>query len=91
MRLGPWEIDLVARRGDLVVIVEVRTRGRGSQQGPFESVSGRKRLLLKKAARRLWREKLVKLAGVERVRIDVAAVWFDAEPPRVEYVEGAIT
>jgi putative endonuclease len=90
VRLGPLELDLVARKGSLVAVVEVRTRGPGALQGPFESVTAEKRERLRKATRRLWREKLAKMPGVERVRIDVAAVRFDGERTEVEYVEGAI-
>ena len=72
------------------MIVEVRTRGKGSFTSALESVTPRKRDRLLRATDRLWREKLSKLAGVERVRIDVAAVTFDGETTSVEYIEGAI-
>jgi putative endonuclease len=91
VRLGALEIDVVARKGALAAIVEVRTRGEGSYVGPLESVSARKRATLVRAAERLWREKLSKLDGVERLRLDVAAVTFDGPRAHVEYVEGAFT
>lgn len=90
LRLGPLELDVVARKGPLVVVVEVRTRGPGALQGPFESIDGMKRARLKKAVARLWREKLRAMTEVQRVRIDVAAVRFDDGATSVEYVEGAI-
>ncbi len=90
VRVGSLEIDLVGRSGALVVIVEVRTRGKGSFTSALESVTPRKRDRLLRATDRLWREKLSKLAGVERVRIDVAAVSFEGETTAVEYIEGAI-
>jgi putative endonuclease len=90
VRLGPLELDLVARRGPLVAIVEVRMRGHGSMQGPFESVGGRKRLYLKRAVSRLWHERLRAMREVQRIRIDVAAVRFEGGETWVEYVEGAI-
>jgi hypothetical protein len=40
--------------------------------------------------RRLWRERLSTMAGVERLRIDVAAVTFVGGQPRIEYAEGAL-
>jgi putative endonuclease len=89
LRLGPLELDIVARRGPLVVVVEVRTRGAGSLQGPFESIDGVKRARLKRAVARLWREKLRAMEEVQRVRIDVAAVRFEDGATSVEYVEGA--
>ena len=90
LRLGALELDLVAKRGPLVAVVEVRTRGPTALQGPFESVGGRKRARLRKAVARLWREKLEAMGGVQRVRIDVAAVTFAEGKTSVEYVEGAI-
>lgn len=90
VRLGALELDLVARRGPLVVVVEVRTRGEGSLQGPFESIDAGKRVHLKRAVWRLWREKLRGMREVQRVRIDAAAVRFAGKETWVEYVEGAI-
>src|SRR5690606_38150097 len=37
------EIDLVARRGDLVAFVEVKTRSSGRYGAPFEAITERKR------------------------------------------------
>jgi len=90
LRLGALELDVVARRGPLVVVVEVRTRRKGSMQRPFESVTYTKRLRLKRAVRRLWREQLAKMRDVQRVRIDAAAVSFEGGETKVEYVEGAV-
>ena len=42
------------------------------------------------AAKQLWASKLEGMAGVERVRIDVAAVSFEGGETLVDYVEGAI-
>ena len=90
LRLGRLELDIVARRRGLVVIVEVRMRGDGAYVGALESVSVVKRRHLLQASGRLWRQHLVHDLGVERVRIDVAAVTFAPDQTRVEYVEGAI-
>jgi len=52
-RVGHTEIDLIARQGDLVTFVEVKTR-RGTAFGsPLEAVTGAKRRELVKAAR-VW-------------------------------------
>jgi putative endonuclease len=90
LRLGHLELDVVAQKDDVVAIVEVRTRGPGSLAGPFESVTGTKRARLRRAVRRLWRERLAAMKDVQRVRIDVAAVTFDRGQTRVEYVEDAL-
>ncbi len=89
VRLGPLELDIVARKGDLVAVVEVRTRGPTSYERPFESLSQAKRERVRRAVRRLWKEQLAAMPGVERVRIDVAAVTFAGGKTKVEYVEGA--
>ncbi len=90
LRLGPLELDIVAQKDDVVAVVEVRTRGPGALQGPFESVTATKRARLRRAVRRLWREQLAALKDVKRVRIDVAAVIFEGGQTRVEYAEDAI-
>jgi putative endonuclease len=90
VRLGRLELDVVARRGGLIVVVEVRTRGEGSLEGPFESITPAKRARLVRAVERLWRQRLATNPTVERVRIDAAAVTFDGRQTRVEYIAGAI-
>jgi putative endonuclease len=91
VRIGALELDVVARQGALAVIVEVRTRGAGSYVGAFASIDAKKRAALLRGAERYWRTSLAKVPGVERVRIDVAAVTFDEAGTHVEYVEGAVT
>ena len=90
VRLGPLELDIVARQGSLVAVVEVRTRGATAFESAFESIGPTKRARLRKAVERLWRETLQAMKDVERVRIDAAAVTFEGGVTSVEYVEGAI-
>jgi putative endonuclease len=91
MRLGALELDVVARKGPLVAIIEVRTRSASAFAGAFASVNATKRARLLRAADRLWRFHLRGMQGVERVRIDVCAVTFGPEGTRVEHHAGAIT
>ncbi|MCW5833202.1 MAG: YraN family protein [Labilithrix sp.] len=92
VRIGPLEIDLVAKKGDLAIIVEVRSRGAGAFEGPLASVTWSKRRMLLRAARGLWRGRLKKMPDVQRVRIDVIAITTSREaPPRVEWIRGAVT
>lgn len=91
LRLGPLEIDLVARRGDLVVIVEVRWRGPGSFEKPLASLSFGKRRTLLRATRALYRRRLRYMPGVRRIRIDVAAVRLEGETPTIEWIAGALS
>ena len=87
LRLGAQEIDLVAQRGDLVALIEVRFRGATALTGPLASVTRAKRRFLVQAARRLWRERLRQMREVRRVRIDVIAI----TATTVEWIEGAFT
>lgn len=91
VRVGHLELDLVARLRNLVVVVEVRTRGPGSLEGPFESIGPAKRARILRAVERLWRRRLAAISGVDRVRIDAAAVSFACGQTRVEYVRGAVS
>jgi putative endonuclease len=90
LRFGPLELDIVARKGTLLVVVEVRTRGRTSYEHAFESLGPTKRANLRRAVQRLWKERLPGMERVERLRVDVAAVTFEGEATTVEYVEGAL-
>jgi putative endonuclease len=91
LRIGSFEIDVVARRGELVVAVEVRTRGARSFERALESIGRAKQRRMLAAADRLWRDHLADTPGVERLRIDVAAVTFEGGETRVEYFESAVT
>jgi putative endonuclease len=85
VRFRDGEIDVVAEEGPVLVFVEVRRRRAEETGTAAESVTGRKRARIVRAARR-W------LAGHPRqaarpVRFDVVAV--DGEPPAVEWIRGA--
>jgi putative endonuclease len=88
-RLGPLELDLVARRQSLVVVTEVRTRSDRSFERAFESISPAKRARVVRAVDRLWRDRLAADPSIERIRIDAAAVTFDRGQTSIEYIEGA--
>ena len=87
LRIGPLEIDLVAKKDDLVIIVEVRSRGSGAFEGPLASMTYEKRQRLLRAASGLWRGRLKKMADVQRVRIDVIAI--DASG-HLDWIQGAL-
>jgi putative endonuclease len=90
LRLGHLEIDVVARQGPLLVMTEVRARGPGALVGPFASITRTKRARLFKAAHRLWRRHPEWTTGIERVRLDVAAVHFIGRETQIEYIPGAL-
>lgn len=89
LRVGMLEIDIVARVGALVLVVEVRTRSERSWTSGFSSIDGKKRMRLRHAAERLWNRRYKNDPSVERLRIDVASVTYSEGGAQVDYVSGA--
>jgi putative endonuclease len=89
LRLGRLELDIVARRGPLLVVVEVRHRGAGSWTSGFGSIDPKKRQRVRRAGERLWQRRYRSDDSVERLRFDAASVTFEDGVPRVEYSEAA--
>ena len=86
------ELDIVAFKAGLVVVVEVRARGPRSFDKPLASISVTKRRAVLRGVRALWRGRLSKMSEVKRVRIDVAAVTRDAAGAlNIEWIAGAFT
>jgi putative endonuclease len=85
-RLG--EIDLVARQGDVLIIVEVRTRRSDRFGGAAASVDFRKQQrLIRAASQLLQRER--ELSRL-RVRFDVIVVsQLDADTPQIDWLKSA--
>lgn len=90
LRFGHLELDIVARYADLILVVEVRTRGAGALTSAHGSVGAPKRRNLQRAAARLWSRRYRHDPSVSRLRIDVAAVVFTADGPIVDYAPAAI-
>lgn len=91
LHVGRLEIDLLARRGDLVAVVEVRCRSPQSWQSAFESVSRAKRERLRRAGEIVWRQRFARDPSVNRMRFDVAAVEFGPEGlPTIEYAAAVL-
>jgi putative endonuclease len=70
VRIGGREIDLLARRGTLLVVCEVKARRGSLFDTPAEAVGPHKRRRLREAAEMLMADD----PSVERVRFDVIAV-----------------
>lgn len=82
------ELDIVARAGEVLAIVEVRTRSSETFGGAAASVDGWKRHKIIRAAQQLLQQEhsLAKL----RVRFDVIVVHgADGDAPRVEWIKHA--
>jgi putative endonuclease len=90
LRVGRFEIDVLARLGAVVAVVEVRTRGPRSFLPALATLSRAKQDHLLAAADRLWQDRFAQTPEVAHIRIDVAAVYFHQGTTRVEYLEGAI-
>jgi len=79
------EIDVVARCGDVLVIVEVKTRATDTFGSPAEAVTARKALRLRRLAARWLAEHPVSPA---EVRIDVIGVVLPRRgAPQVDHLE----
>jgi putative endonuclease len=89
VRLGYLEIDIVAREGPVIAVVEVRRRNSQSFTTAFGSVGARKRLFVRRAGERLWSRYFKNEIGVERLRYDVASVQEHEGQFQIEYVRGA--
>jgi putative endonuclease len=89
LRLSYLELDVVARRDDLVVVVEVRSRSASSWTSGFGSLDGKKRYRIRLAGQRLWERRYRHDASVRRMRFDAASVVFGPAGPEIEYVEAA--
>lgn len=70
IRIGPVEVDLLVRRGDVLAVVEVRLRSSVSRGRPEESVSWRKRRHLERA----WRSLAVRHPEARWIRMDIVAI-----------------
>ena len=92
VRVGALEIDVIARKDDLVVVGEVRTRGKSAWTSALASVDRKKQQHLVRAAERLYRERFAKEATPPRLRFDVFAVELrDDGSTHVEHIIGAFT
>lgn len=91
VRVGRLELDVVARDGDTVVVIEVRTRGPGAWQSGLESVARAKGQRVRTAGEQLWRRRFQRDLSVNRMRFDVAAVTFAPDgDAQIEYARGVL-
>jgi putative endonuclease len=86
-RLGHKEIDLVARRGEVVAFVEVKTRAGTGYGHPLEAVTWRKRREIRQVAT-AWVDRFGRPG--DTYRFDAVAILAPAgTAPLVEHVEDA--
>ncbi len=90
LRVGYLEVDIVARQDDLVVLVEVRSRGPNSWTTALGSIDSAKRQRLRRAGERLWSRRYRNDLSVNRLRFDVASVTFNGDGlAEIEYIPAA--
>jgi len=89
LRLGRLELDIVARRAELIAVVEVRTRGATAWTSGFGSLTPAKCERIRRAGQRLWRERYQHDPSAALLRFDAACVHFDGGEPHVDYVAAA--
>lgn len=88
-RLGHHDLDLVARRGNLVAFIEVKTRTSRRFGSPVEALGARQRADLGRVAE-LWRVRFGQ--PDDRYRFDLIAIEEGADPstsPQVHHIEDA--
>lgn len=87
VRVGRDEIDIVARRGGLLVFCEVRSRSGLPTFSPAETITHAKRMKVRRAASAWLRAN----GGSAEIRLDAAAVSFPSgSEPIVDYFEDAL-
>jgi putative endonuclease len=80
------EIDLIARDGDTLVFLEIKTRRTGSTGYAKEAVNARKRHQISKAALAYMK---ANNCGNIRARFDVVAISLAGPSPKIEVIKNA--
>src|SRR5215217_2849709 len=86
-RLGHREVDLVARRGEVVAFVEVKTRAGLGYGHPLEAITALKRREIQRVAQ-IWVERHGREGDVYRYDA-VAVLILAGGEPEIEHVEDA--
>ena len=89
VRVRRLEIDLIARDGPVVAVIEVRTRSPGAWVKALDTVDWRKRKRVRSAGEWLWRSRFSADASLERRRVDLISVTFEGDAARIEHVRAA--
>ncbi|OGU40271.1 MAG: YraN family protein [Ignavibacteria bacterium GWB2_35_12] len=84
-RIG--EIDIVAKDGNILVFVEVKSRKTNEYGSPLESVTPKKQKILRRVAEGYYY--INKLNDVES-RFDIITIDYSVKPPTIEHLINAI-
>ena len=88
VRVGRLELDLVARRGALLVFCEVRTRASQNFVDPVDTIDAQKQQRIRRAAL-LWLDACGEAASDLEVRFDAASVVMSDDEQALTYYESA--
>lgn len=80
-----YEIDIIARKEDIIAIVEVKTRATGYFGNPEDAVNRKKRDRIIKSANAYIEEKNLDV----EVRFDIASVLKTKDKTKLNYIEDA--
>lgn len=89
-RAGGGEIDLLAREGRTLVLVEVRLRSGASWSSAAASVDARKRARLRSCARELLRREPGLSWPGRAVRFDLVALDLEGSECRIRHLRGVL-
>jgi putative endonuclease len=87
VRVGRLELDVIARRQDLVVVVEVRARSNDLFGSPLETIDAKKVSRVRRATAQ-WLASRPDL-GRKRVRFDAVGVIARGRELEIDYCENA--
>jgi putative endonuclease len=88
-RVGRGELDIIARRGSVLVFAEVKARRSGACGAPEEAVTPRKQHQVARLAELWLAARPGALAGVTEVRFDVLAVDLRGTPAQIRHLPAA--
>ena len=88
-RVGRGELDIIARRGPVLVFVEVKARRSHTCGAPEDAVTARKRRQVARLAELWLAARPDALVGVADVRFDILAVDFTAAPAQIRHLPAA--
>ena len=88
-RVGRGELDIIARRGPVLVFAEVKARRSLSCGAPEDAVTVHKRRQVARLAELWLAARPNALAGVQEVRFDILAVDFTTAPAQIRHLRAA--
>jgi putative endonuclease len=88
-RVGRGELDIIARRGSVLVFAEVKARRSLWCGAPEDAVTVRKRRQVARLAELWLAARPYALAGVQEVRFDILAVDLTTVPAQIRHLPAA--